>query len=579
MRAFGLLLCLAWLMLAGACGASEWCVLDSGAVADGVTDNTPAFQKALDEAGKAGGGTVNVPAGQYRIDGNLVVPSNVTLQGTYRVPPFAQRGNVEAAKGSVLLAYAGRGSEEGEPFIRLKGSACAIAGLIVMYPEWSKSDVPPVPYPPCVGSEDSKNVGILDCLLLNPYEAISLVRAHRFIVRNVQGYPIKRGIYVDQCYDVARIENVHFWPFRTPYDPENPYCKWINTQGVAFEFARVDWPYVLNTFCFGYGVGYKFSESEHGSSNGNFVGIGADSCRRPVLVEQCSTAGLLILNGEFVGRWASEDAVGVEIGEQCKGKVSMNNCIFFGPIDRDVWLRGPSAQFTAIGCNFGGWDNTGLGSPAIQLDAGKAIVQGSTFGDGALHVRIGENVSSAILIGNQANDGLVIDNRAGERTQMVANELSPVVWTDAAKAHYRITIGSKGDVRYVRKWQQREDPIRWSRPPSMLVLPVLPGKQYTISIDLDVPQAARADNAGLYLGEDRIAQLPDADSGTIRAVLPPSDSDTVTLRLKCKAWIPKQIIEGSEDTRWLGLQVRSVTMQAKGAKWKLFDANTGEWAK
>ena len=45
-----------------------------GAVADGATDNTAAFQKALDAAGQAGGGIVEVPAGRYRINGTLVDP-------------------------------------------------------------------------------------------------------------------------------------------------------------------------------------------------------------------------------------------------------------------------------------------------------------------------------------------------------------------------------------------------------------------------------------------------------------------------------------------------------------------------
>lgn len=34
--------------------------------------------------------------------------------------------------------------------------------------------------------------------------------------------------------------------------------------------------YVLNTFAFGYAVGYRFIKSPQGSCNGNFVGIGAD---------------------------------------------------------------------------------------------------------------------------------------------------------------------------------------------------------------------------------------------------------------------------------------------------------------
>ena len=74
-----------------------------------------------------------------------------------------------------------------------------------------------------------------DCCFLNAYEAIKLVRAARHLVRNVTGYPIWRGLFVDECYDIGRVENVHFWPFGLAYNPDDPYCKWINTQGVAFE--------------------------------------------------------------------------------------------------------------------------------------------------------------------------------------------------------------------------------------------------------------------------------------------------------------------------------------------------------
>jgi hypothetical protein len=349
-------------------------VVEAGAVGDGQTDNTAVFQKVLDEAGQVGGGLVEVPAGRYRINGTLSVPAGVTLQGTYRVPPMPHRNAAGELTGSVLLAYAGRGSEQGDPFIRLAGNNAAIAGLIVCYPEWKQSDVPPIPYPPCVQSQDTENVGILDCCFLNPYEAIRLVRAHRHLVRNVTGYPIRRGIFVDECYDIGHIENVHFWPFGVVYKPDDPFCRWVNTQGVAFELARTDWHYVFNTFCFGYGVGYKFSESKAGSTNGNFLGLGADSCQRVVWVEQAQPPGLLITNGEFVGRWGSTDAVCVEIGPHVAGKVSLTNCSFWGPIDRCVWMRSASGQFTANACHFVHWDVRAASEPAIQLDAGRVIV-------------------------------------------------------------------------------------------------------------------------------------------------------------------------------------------------------------
>ena len=346
----------------------------------------------------------------------------MALQGIYRVPPTTGPVEITNLTGSVLLAYAGRGSAEGPPFIRLAGNNASIAGLIVAYPDWKQTDVPPVPYPPCVSSQDKENVGIRDCLLLNPYEGIRLVRAHRHIVRNVTGYPIWRGIFVDECYDIGHIENVHFWPFGVNYKPDDPYCKWVNTQGVAFELARTDWQYVFNTFCFGYGIGYKFSKSKDGSANGNFLGLGADSCQRAVVVEQAQPPGLLISNGEFVGRWSSTNAVCLEIGPAVEGKVSLVNCSFWGPIDRCVWMRSPVGQFTASACNFVHWDVRGVGSPAIQLDAGKAIVQGCTFSQTTLHIQVGSNVTSAILTANQAAGGFHVENHIGQRAQMGLNE-------------------------------------------------------------------------------------------------------------------------------------------------------------
>lgn len=37
-----------------------------------------------------------------------------------------------------------------------------------------------------------------------------------------------------------------------------------------------DWAYWELLFCFGYSIGYHFIQTSTGSSNGNFVGIGAD---------------------------------------------------------------------------------------------------------------------------------------------------------------------------------------------------------------------------------------------------------------------------------------------------------------
>jgi hypothetical protein len=551
-------------------------VAEAGAVGDGQMDCTAIFQRLLDEGGAAGGGVVEVPAGRFRVNGTLVVPANVTLQGIFHVPPRA--ASIADSSGSVLLAYAGRGEPDGPAFIRLAGNNAVLAGFIVAYPEWRLDDVPPVPYPPCVLSLDTENVSVQDCLLLNPYEGIRLERAHRHLLRNITGYPIWRGIYVDECYDIGHIENIHFWPFGTAYDPNHPYSKWINTQGVAFELARTDWEYVSNTFCFGYGIGYRFSASAHGSANGNFSGLGADCCDRAVVVEQAQSPGLLITNGEFVGRWAGTESVCIEIGPQAEGKVSLVNCSFWGPIDRCVWMRSPVGQFTASACNFVSWDVRGAGSPALQLDAGRSIVQGCSFIQGGLSVQVGADVVSAILTANQAAGGFRVENQAGERAQMGLNEADPVVWTAEARSHYRIDVGAVGDDRYLRGFHGRERvdrPCRWSTASSTLTLPAPRGKPYTVTLEANIPAHALSPEAGLYRGGTLLAPL--AAGTALAASLPSGDEDLVRLELRCKGWVPQEVDAGSADPRTLGVLFFSVTVKAADAGETVFDANTGKW--
>ena len=568
-----------------AIGAAEWNVVDYGAAGDGETDSTAAFQRALDDAAASGGGLVQVPAGQYRFSGVLSIPGAVTLQGTFRVPPTDQREGRVPLDGSVLMPYAGRGSQEGNPFIRLAGSMATLAGFMITYPEWKEADVPPVPYPPTVYAAGVVNVGILDCGFLNSYEAIHFQDTGRFLVRNVYGYPSRRGLYVDNCLDIGRVENCHFWPFGVVYG-QTPYTQWINLNGTAFEFARTDWQYVLNTFCFGYGVGYKFSTSKNGSCNGNFVGIGADCCTRSVVVDTVpGSLDLLIVNGEFVGRWGSTDSIGVEVVGRSTGRVSLNNCAFWGPLDRCIWARAPHGNVAATACGFLSWDVGAQNAPAVQIDGGKAILQGNTFDMEGLNIRIGEDTVSAILIGNQAPVGLVVDNRAGDRTQMYANELDRFRWLRGAKRHYVVDVGTTGDNRYLRGFHAKEtgghwgedSTMRWGGPAPRLILPVEPGKPYTLKLDVYIPSYARAPDSGVFLGEARLANLSDREGfSEITVSIPAQGTDAVEVRIRAQSWTPIEKL-GSNDGRTLTVALNRVQMKTRRAPKRVFNGNDGTW--
>jgi hypothetical protein len=241
-------------------------------------------------------------------------------------------------------------------------------------------------------------------------------------------------------------------------------------------------------------------------------------------------------------------------------------------------MRSPSGQFTASACNFVHWDNRGVGSAAVQLDAGKAIVQGCTFGLDSLHVQVGSNVISAILTANQAAGGFRVENLAGKQAQIALNEQDPIAWTVEARAHYRIQVGESGDGRYLQGWHGPEPlgrSFRWSMAESRFLLPVVPGQSYTLTVEANVPEQAVSSQAGLYLDGQRLTLL---NSGTpLKATLPPSAEERVRVELRCRGWVPQQTIAGSGDARSLGVQVYSVTMRSAQADGKIFSANTGKW--
>ncbi len=114
-------------------------VRDFGAAGDAVSDDTEAFQRALDAVAHAGGGTVYSPPGKYPFKGTINFPGGVTLRGPYTsVPSHAVMRNQGVVKpgvdGTALLARAGRGNENGAPFLTLNTNS-SIAGLTIFYPE------------------------------------------------------------------------------------------------------------------------------------------------------------------------------------------------------------------------------------------------------------------------------------------------------------------------------------------------------------------------------------------------------------------------------------------------------------
>jgi hypothetical protein len=368
-----------------------------GAAGDGKTDDTAAFQKALDAAEKAGGGAVYAPGGVYFFAGHLNVPKAVTLAGIWQSVPahngIRDRGMPKPTDdGTTFLVTEGAGREDVPAFITLNTNS-TLKGVVLYYPEQNVDDEPKS-YPWAIAMR-GKNPAVLAVELLNPYNGIDAARNERHLIRDVQGQPIRRGILVDAIYDVGRIENVHFNPW---WSIKPKLLAWQMENGEAFVFGRADWQYVYNTFCFGYKIGYKFIQTKAGVCNGNFLGIGADDCHTALVVEASAPYGLLITNGEFVS-FHGPDPTMIEVSQTNKGSVRFVNCAYWGPCNQIAKIAG-AGTVGFSDCTFVQWGGKDGSRPAIQAHGGTLLVRGCEFRQDRPQIQLGQDVSRAIVAEN-----------------------------------------------------------------------------------------------------------------------------------------------------------------------------------
>jgi len=418
----------ALLLLTPSLGAKDLSYADFDIHPDSPDDQTAHIQKFLDEQARLGGGAASLPPGAYTLKGSLTIPTGVTLAGSWTAP---HHGII--SKGTILHAYAGRGSESGPALIELQQSS-AVRGLTILYPEQKLTDVQP--YPWAIHGR-GMHPTVENVTLVNAYQGIAMGPESNelHLIRNVFGCVLRRGVLIDSCTDIGRIENVHFNPHywhRSGHEVAPPSAKNKSTMSVAaymqrhleaFTFRRTDWEYVLNTFVFGAKVGYLFTANRRGGAcNGQLSGIGADMCQYAVSVEKAQKWGILITNGEFVcGQLhpnQAHDRVGIRTTSAFNGALQLSNCSFWGFFTNIMRLDGPGF----VSFNQATINNNTPGEPAIVINRGRASVSQTFFNCKGPHVRAASDIIRATVTDNFAPNGVKIENRAGDKLIARDNE-------------------------------------------------------------------------------------------------------------------------------------------------------------
>lgn len=358
-----------------------------------LPDNTAAFQAALDEAGRAGGGTVYVPAGNYRFAGHLKVPAGTELRGIFDVPHHT------ISAGSVLMPTEGRKDEGGTPFLSLDAGS-GLRGLTVWYPEQPVTD--PVPYPWTVRSL-GPGCWLEDVTLGNAWQGVDFGThsSDGHVIRYLAGACFRRGLWVSKCESQGWVEDLQFNPhYALRLHPSLPHPplgagdaggKVIDVQrkqleGMVFGSCRQE--HIFATFLYAAFDGLAFRD-DRGGTQGRVLVHGTDTASRALAVGKVGQEGIELVNAQLVplGKWV-QSAIVTE--RDFAGSVRLFNS--------QVWAGPSTAVLDGRGEVLLQQMNT-LSGP-IEVRGGTVRLEGVTFGqDLAAHVKVGPKAGPVTLLG------------------------------------------------------------------------------------------------------------------------------------------------------------------------------------
>jgi hypothetical protein len=380
-------------------------VKDAGAKGDGRTDDTAAFESALQAMKRAGGGTVFAPAGRYVIRGNLNIPTGVTLRGDWR-PPYAG-----SLKGTVLMAYADRGDVDGRPFIGLRQSS-GVKDLAVWYPEQRPNRI--VPYPFCIEQMGSMAGTVQDVTLVNPYLGIRTDRGSELhYIHNVYGSPLSIGIEIDFVSDTGRVDEIAFGPdfwsmSGLPGAPKKggPHAAWMRLHGTGMYFRRYEWIYSAFVSLRGYDTGIRMMNAQGlGETNGQMYFYDVQDCRVGVEIVDANFAGISFTRCHIEG-----DEYGIVTRPTFNSRILFHSCeirgdklaaLLDGIADQSMifercrllgGLERLHGDLAMLACSFGAAARHILLGPGVNV----VTIAGSTF-DGPAHIS-DESASGKVTI-------------------------------------------------------------------------------------------------------------------------------------------------------------------------------------
>ncbi len=353
-------------------------------------DCSERLQRALDETGHKGGGTVFLKLGVYTVAKPINVPVGVTLRGDYP----ASRNQLRNS--TVLAIKCGRGEVDGKAAFTVNPGA-GLVGLVFHYPEQTLAN--PAPYPWTVRTAlnppvANDNQSVVNCTFVNSWKGISIGPEWNELhtIRSVRMCALHTGIAIDSVTDIGRMTDVCVAPwvwawFGGGAPSREELRRWFaEHDAVGVDCGRSDWEFVRNLRVFGYRTGVRFRKGERGLTNAVIADSKFTGCGTALALDELNGVGLAVYRswlggGKTVAFGPKFNSVAQFYGCRFEGETPKNGRF---AIVRDVHLPEAKPEVPALPrprrsaffdvTKFGASSELEDNAPAFQkaLDAAKA---------------------------------------------------------------------------------------------------------------------------------------------------------------------------------------------------------------
>ncbi len=312
----------------------------------GKTDCAKIVQRAIDDCFAAGGGTVFLPVGRYRLCSGITIRPFVTVRGDWQDP------DVGAEYGTIIIADVESRDTFNPALFTVGGSAGAV-GLTVWYPNQTLDNIRPYPYTFYIDGQGANSMlqTIENCTLLNAYRGVGACQewkngtqqGHEMLtVSCLKGTCLAEGLANCNSSDVDTGKTIHFSPrywanageaFHAPaLELLQAYTK---THLTAFLLGDLEWPEYCDLRADHCKYGLYLELGPRAAFSGTFFDLYLTDCQYGIYVEdgavmfRDSQWGYSVCNGVIEGETAAvidrEKTLTLLTNVQIRGKVRGRN--------------------------------------------------------------------------------------------------------------------------------------------------------------------------------------------------------------------------------------------------------------